>query len=122
MFANETQNISVFYSASQIDTSPGIAIEQEISATGTISQHHQNQMLSSHNPSTIVNAGTEMHTETAILDVTHLTEADQEFSQDFDENFNTARQMNKKKPVMVKPSEMLGSKAYKNSSNKERAH
>jgi len=43
--------------------------------------------------------------------VTHLTEADQELSDDFDENKNTVRQPNKKKSRMVKPSDMLGIKS-----------
>jgi hypothetical protein len=51
--------------------------------------------------------------------VSHLTEADEEFSQDFDENVNTIRQPTKKKSLLVKPSDMLGRKTVKNASSKD---
>lgn len=45
----------------------------------------------------------------------HLTEADEDTSQDFDENVNTMQQTKRKKPtvILVKPSEMLSTRSAK---------
>ena len=69
-----------------------------------------------------INLGTGTTDRITVTDVvddvmTHLTEADQELSEDFDENLNTVIQPPKKKARMVRPVEMLGI-SYTESDNK----
>ena len=45
--------------------------------------------------------------------MTHLTEADQEASDEFDENLNTIKHPSKKNSRLVKPSEMLGNQTLR---------
>ena len=79
-----------------MDTLPAHEVTEHLTETslaGTISGR-KNQILSCKNPSVrgeINSVLEQQNTATDCLNVTHLTEADQEFSDDFDENKNTVR-------------------------------